>query len=334
MKNNFRSLACLLALTLAWVGCNKAGKLSQHSEWKPPAGPVALTLKWPLGERVEQDMDMQMKNVVTMPGQKAPLQQDMNMGQHYGLTVLQTNADGSHEVEMEFLSTKMEMKMGDKVQMSYDSSKKEESGKPNPLAEAFKQINGSKIRYFLNASNGVDRIEGMNELYDKMSAGGKNNQAAPLKGMLSEDNYKQLMLSYMFLPTNAVQPTDTWNAHLELPAGVMGTIIMNYDCTFVAWEMHGQRNCARIDFQGTISQKPSDKPDDGAMQMSMTIQDSSSTGSLWFDPELGLIIDTSMTQDINMTMHMTMGGKGKAAKPQTFTNQMTQAVSIKLVSVK
>ncbi len=79
MKKNFSAITLLLALSLAWAGCNKAGKINENSTFKTPAGPVEFKLKWPQGERVEQDIDIQLKSTITMPGMPAPMQQDGTM---------------------------------------------------------------------------------------------------------------------------------------------------------------------------------------------------------------------------------------------------------------
>jgi hypothetical protein len=69
----------------------------------------------------------------------------------------------------------------------------------------------------------------------------------------------------------------------------------------------------------------------------MTITDGDFSGVSWFDPELGITIDTTMNQDIKMVMNLPMNSRGfpgAAGRMQTITNQMNQVVSIKLVSVK
>jgi hypothetical protein len=335
MKKNISLFAILLAVSLSWLGCNKSGKLNTTSEFKPPTGPVELKLKWPLGERVEQDMDMKMKMETTIPGQPTPMKQDMTMGQSYGLTVLQANPDGTHEIEMDFLTARMGMTMGGKTMLDFDSTKKAEPDKPNPMADVFGKLVGSKVRYFLDASNGVDRVEGVDDLLNRLSSGAKADQAVPLKSMFNEGYFKQMMSANRFLPTNAVQPGDTWPVQLEVPLGALGTMIMNYDFTFQSWEMHGKRECARVEFQGTIQSKPGSGP--GPSGMSMSVQDGTTTGVFWFDPELGITIDTTMNQDLTMLMQLPQNQKAKNsadAKMQSITSQMNQVMSIKLVSVK
>lgn len=327
MKKNLFLITALLSLSLAWLGCNKSGKLNQPSEQKPPAGPVEFKLKWPLGERVEQELDMKLKSEITMPGQPM-MTQNVAMGQTYGLTVLQANPDGTHEVEMDFLSARMNMKMGEKVLMDYDSAKKAATDKPNPLGAVFDKLVGSKIEYFLDASNAVDRIEGVDGLMTRLASGGNDQTVAPMKSMYSEGYFKQLMSANLLLPNKPVQPGDTWPVHLEVPMGMMGTMVMAYDFTFASWEMHGKRNCARLEFQGSVNLKPDANA--GKSGFSMTIQDGTASGIAWFDPELGITIDTTMNQNFTMLMQVP-NGRGKM---QSITNTMDQAMNIKLVSVK
>jgi hypothetical protein len=117
--------------------------------------------------------------------------------------------------------------------------------------------------------------------------------------------------------------------------GPLGTMTMDFDGTFQKWEMHGQRNCARLEFQGTIKSTPGTNAN--PTKLSMTITDGDFSGVSWFDPELGITIDTTMNQDIKMVMNLPMNSRGfpgAAGRMQTITNQMNQVVSIKLVSVK
>jgi hypothetical protein len=324
-------------VSLSWAGCNKSGKLNKPSEFKPPTGPVEFKLKWSLGERIEQDMDMTLKTEINVPGQPAPMHQDVTMGQAYGLTVLQANPDGTHEIEMDFLSARMamKMKMGDQVMMDSDSTKKAEAGKPNPLADVFGKMVGSKIRYYLDASNAVEKIGGVDDLMARLSAGQQDQGLAEFKSMYNEGYFKQMMSANLFLPSKPVQPGDTWPVQFEIPLGLMGTMVMNYDFTFHSWELHGKRNCARMEFSGTVQTKPDPHAKPGAL--AINIQNGTSLGTSWFDPELGLTIETTVNQNLTMVMHVPMNQMpkaGAAPKMQSITNQMDQAMTIKLVSVK
>jgi hypothetical protein len=137
-----------------------------------------------------------------------------------------------------------------------------------------------------------------------------------------------------YMPPKAVQPGDTWPVQIEYPLGMMGTLMLNYDFTFKSWEMHGKRNCARLEFAGTIKSMPDTNASPTGMTMNIT--DGNSSGISWFDPELGITIDTTMNQDMNMVIKLLnpRGNRGAAGQMQSITNQMNQIMTIKLISVK
>ena len=335
MNKNLVLIGATLALGLALVGCNKSGKLDEASTFKTPAGPVELKLKFPQGERIVQDLDLKQISSMSIPGQPAPTEQDSTVGMQYGLTVLQATPDGGHEVEMEFLSARMKTTVGSRTALNYDSTRKPTPGKRNPLDGIYGKIVGSKIRFFLDATNGVERVEGVDDMMSRLQAGATPADLAPLKSMFTEGYFKQLMQANQYMPSKPVQPGDTWPIQIEVPMGMIGNLQLNYEFTFKSWEMHGKRNCARLEFSGTIKSAP----DTNASPTGMTINilGGDSSGTSWFDPEIGKTIDTTMNQDINMTIRLPasqLGLPGGAGQMQTLTNQVTQVQSIKLSSVK
>ena len=335
MKKNVLLTIVTLALGLSWVGCNKSGKLDTVSKFTTPAGPVELKFKWPVGERVVQDIDMKMNMEISVPNQPAPIKQDMTMGQKYEISVLKETAGGGREVELEFLSTRMMVAMGGKTMVDYDSTKKPSNDRKDPATVAFQKtfqnLIGSKIQYFLDASNNVERIEGVDALVNKLTTGGRGDPTAGVKSMFNEGYLKQMIGDSRYMPSKPVQPGDTWPVQLDISMGELGTMEMNLNFTFQSWEQHGKRTCARLEFQGTVKTKPDQNSKPAGM--TMTIQDGNSSGVSWFDPELGIVIETTINQDIKMTMTVPMNQRGKAIT-QTMTNIMSQAITVKLDSVK
>jgi hypothetical protein len=225
--------------------------------------------------------------------------------------------------------------MGGKT-MDYDSAKKTSADKANPMANMFGKLVGSKIQYFLDASNEVERIEGVDELENRLSSGSQADGLAPFReSMFSKDRFKQIMSANRFMPPKPVQPGDTWPNTQSFEMGPLGTMTMDFNNTFQSWEMHGKRNCARLEFQGNIKSTPGTNANPTAM--SMTISEGDFTGVSWFDPELGITIDTTLNEDIKMVMNISTNPRGKAGaagQMQTITNQIKQVLTIKLVSVK
>jgi hypothetical protein len=135
----------------------KADSRSTASE-PPPTGAVDLKLKWPpVGERIVWDVDLKRNGEYLISGQPDPLKEDLTLGKKYGFTVLKATPGGGHEVELEFLRFRDRIALGGKSVLDYDSSKESSAHMPNPLADMFGKVVGSKILYFLNASNEVER---------------------------------------------------------------------------------------------------------------------------------------------------------------------------------
>lgn len=327
MNKNHLLIAVALMSSLSWMGCGKEEKLNEPSAFKTPAGPVELKIKWTPGEQIVQDMDLKQTMNMNLPGQAAPVKQEMTMGQEYSLNVLKETPDGGHEVEMEFLRMRMSIAMGGKQMADFDSARKSTENQGDAAGGILTKLVGSKIRYFLNATNGVDRLEGMDELMTKLASSAP--EAMALKGMFNEDFFKQMMSQSRYLPSKPVQLGDTWPVEIDFPMGGIGTLALDFTYTMKAWEMHGQRNCARLDFDGTIKSKPGT---DGTSPVSISGMDGTLSGTSWFDPALGMIIDTTMNQDLTMTMNLPKGGG--AASSGGMKMQMNQVMTIKMASVK
>jgi len=342
MNKNLILIVAVLALGLSGVGCKKSGKLDQVSKFKVPAGPVVLKAKWPIGQRIVQDTDIKMNMEITVPNQPQPIKQDVTMRQEYGLTVLKADISGGHEVELEFLNARMAAMQGGQTVFSYDSTKKAAAESANPamaaaqqsVAAMFQNIIGSKVQFFLDASNQVERVEGLDALTSKLGTGGQNDGTASVRHMFSKSYLTEMLGGSQYLPPKPVQPGDTWPLQLEYEMEQLGTLMIDISTTFVKWEKHGKRTCARLEFQGTFKTKPGQNPP--ATGMSMNIQEGNSTGVAWFDPELGKIIETVANQDIKMAMAMTITRPGfpKGGVTQTMDLLMKQAVTTKLESVK
>ena len=334
---NLKQLSSVVAVALvvAVTGCNKAGKLSEESKFKPPTGPVELKVKWTPDEQVVQSMDMKMKAEVNVPGRPEPMQQDMSMGQKFALKVLNETPEGGHELQLEFLSAQMSMEMGGKKMFDYDSSRNSGADSTNPVAAMFGKIIGSKIQFYLDTSNNVERVEGVEDLVNKITSGGPAAAVGPLKSMFSEGYFKQMMSSSRFLPTTAVAPGDSWQKQLEFPMDMFGTMVLDYTFTFQGWEKHGSRMCARLEFQGNIKTKPGGNA--GPMGMTMNIKDGTTSGVSWFDPELGIVVDSTMDQKMAMEMTIPKNPnvkQGPGSQPQTVSTKIDQQIQIKLDSVK
>ena len=327
-------ITAALAASLCWVGCNKSGKLNETSKVATPAGPVELKLKWTVGEHIAQSLAVKMNMEISGANLPNPIHQDITLGEDYGLNVLSADANGGHEVEMEFLGIRMKLEQGGKTMIDYDSATKSSKAGNNPdlaaMEKIFQNVVGAKIQYFLDASNQVQRIEGVDALTRQLAAGGRADSANSMKSMFSDDSLKQ-MISGQHLPPKPVQPGDSWPVQMDMAMGDLGTMAMDYTFSFARWETHGKRTCARLEFQGSMKSK--NLPGPASSGTTVSIQDGDSSGVAWFDPELGMVIETIMNQDMNGNVTVPAYGRGKNAT-QTMTIAMKQAITMKVESVK
>jgi hypothetical protein len=333
MNRNLFPIVLALTSGLTLAGCNKAGKLVEPSTEKTlPTGPVQLVQKWTDGEQIVKHIAMKMNMEINVPNQPQPVKQDLNLGEKYGLTV--SKADGGPKVEMEFLSLRMDSIQEGRTNFSYDSEAKGEAPKDRGAAAIAKGLGnmiGVKIDFFLNATNGIDRVEGIDTLMNRLAAGGPAMNNSGMKNMFNKGNLEQMIGASEYLPSQPVQPGDKWPVQVETDLGEMGSLTVSNNVTLAQWEKHGPRMCARLEFDGTFKGKPSEHPN--ASGVSMTIQDGTTSGTSWFDPELGTVIDSDADQDLTMVITVPTRVAGKPAM-QSMKMLMHQILSVKLDSVK
>ena len=281
------------------------------STFTTPSGPVELKLKWaPVGERVVLAMDVRRNGEYLTPGQPDPLKEELTVGRKYGLTVLKATPGGGHEVELGFLSIRDRVTLGGKTVLDYDSTNKSSAVGPNSLVDLDGKVAGSKIRYFLNASNEVERMEGVDELEKRQSSGASADTSAFLWIPFSEGYLKQMMNGlHRCLPSKAVRPGDTWSFQMDTALGpLVATMVTGYTATFRRWEQHGKRNCARLEFQAIVETKPD--PNSNPAGTSISSPEGTISGVSWFDPELGMIIETTGNNDMKMVLKKRINPSG------------------------
>ena len=266
----------------------------------PPAGPVELKLKWPpVGERLVLDIATKRNGEYLTPGQPDSLMEYMIMDKKIGLTLLEATPGGGHEVELEFLSFMDRIVLGGMTVLDYDSTQNPSVLATNALTDLYGKVAGSKIRFFLNASNDIERMEGVDELQKKLSG-------APVdafsKIQFSQDYLKEMMTSlYRGLPSQAVQPGDTWPFQAEMAMSPVGTANLNCSVIFQRWEQHWNRNCARLEFQTSVKTKTG--PNSNPTGTSVSSFEGTISGVTWFDPKQGMAIESTANNDMKMVLN-------------------------------
>ena len=326
-----------LLLILAATGCGKKGEAAKSQSSSsdpavaPPQGAVELKLKLPVGARFPMRIEVVQKSEMRIPSMPKPMQQETTLNQELRFTVLKEYEGGGREVELEFSDVDMSVMVNGREAMAFDSRGESLGGQDNPAASAFQRMVGAKLKYVLDESNQVAKVEGWSELVTKMFANSPG--ARMMAGVFTEDYFKQLADFSQGLPGKAVQPGDTWPVKRTTVMGPLGEATLDLTYTFKNWELREKRQCARMEFSGPIR---AGAPSTNSVMMGirMAILHGTTSGQSWFDPELGLTIDADVGQKMNVLMSFPgTNAPARGANPSgSMTNVMGQRIRLRLLS--
>ena len=341
MKSSCPAFPLLLVapvlLLLVASGCGKKGEAAKDQTSStapvaaPPKGAVELKLKLPVAARFPMRIEVLQKSEMRIPSMPKPVLQVTELNQELQFTVLKAYEGGGREVELEFSDVDMNVNVNGNEAMAFDSRGESLGDANNPVASAFRRLVGAKLKCVLDASNQVAKVEGWSELVAKMTAGSAGAQM--LGGVFTEDYFKQIADFSQGLPGHAVQPGDTWTIKRPIVMGPLGAATLDLTYTFKRWEERENRQCARLEFSGPIH--PGAPPTNSVMMgIRMSLLDGTTSGQAWFDPALGLTIDSESDQKMNVLMNFpgtNAPGRGPNMRGG-ITNTMGQHIRYKLLS--
>ena len=273
-------------------------------------GPVDMRLRWVVGKKYEVHVEINQKTETQVPGETQPIGTEMNLGEDLDFSVRQELAGGGHQLEMQFEDETLDVAQGDHKIISYDSTQSPAQNADNPIAPMFHLLRGARIEYFTDAGGNVEKIEGVNELMSRAAAGGKSQMQVVFGQIFSEDTLKQYGDLGAGLANRTVRVGDSWSFKKDIDTAA-GMLALDMKMTFKNWEQHGDRQCAHVETTGDISTKTISTATGAALE----IKKGKITGNLWFDPELGMIVEVSSDQVL--TMNITVQSK-------TMTSRLNQ----------
>ena len=337
-------------------GSAQTASLTAGADFKAPVGPIELKQKWSAGARILRENCVKQNKEIHLPGKTAPDRYDVSMTTQYAYTVAKELPGGGREVDLEHLGFRVEEDSAAYL-WRYDSTSKYAVGQPPFAEEPFKIIMASTIRCFLDANNQIERMEGVDELLNRLQAdaGAKlkpgttgGNQALDtiidritatprqpiantswIKNMFNEGYFRNKFAS---LPARAIQPGDTWNVSGEGLMHKGNPVTTDSTVTFQCWEMRGQHICARLETRGTWKPTPQLRSENDAI-FGTTVGTFSAV--TWFDPALGRGIETILTQDFTVTWNRRAApdANPNTGPIQISTNHYRVVITDKLVSV-
>jgi hypothetical protein len=210
--------------------------------------------------------------------------------------------------------------MGGREGMNFDSTSPPSSDGENPITPTLRKIIGAHVKFLMDAEGKVAKVEGYDEFIKQITAGASPQSEMMINGMFNEDTLKQFGAHSQGLPDKPVKIGDTWPIHLEISAGPMGTMKMDMKYKFAGWDQHDGHNCALLTYTGNMtSQAGTNKP-----AMNMTIEKGVISGKNWFDPALGVTVESDADQSMNVKVSM---------QGQKTDSKMKQKILMKLTGI-
>ena len=333
MKQRAILFLILLACSLGTPGCKKteepADSAANESITAPPLASneaAELKLKWPAGIRRVYRLDVIQETERPVPWFHLPLKHVVRLGVE---CAQKTTAD--REAEMEFSVVEFGLTEHRTAQMEFDSQQNPTEDSKKPFAAAFRKWTGAKLRARLAADQRVEQIEGLQPLLEAIWTTVYEPSRPLVNGCLRETFYRQLFSPGAWLPDKSLKPGATWSAAVELDLGLLGQLVTRANCTFKGWIEHEQRKCAQIDFTGPITTRPS--PETLPREMIARLGDGEASGTLWFDPQSGAVVDFKLVQKLAIAFTVPAdapdAGKG-LFKVGVQTSVLTQTINLKL----
>jgi hypothetical protein len=319
---------CVVAGCVLLSGCSKSknvatpsGNVADSSETSAATdSPAEMKIKWTVGKKYVMRMEFNQGTETTLPNQPQPMKSEVNLAQDFDFSALKALDNGGRQLELAFVDETMDVSQGDRKVLSFDSAQNPAQDTNSPVAPMLRLMIGTRLQYFTDANGSVQKVEGMDDLMNQVAATAKPQQQAMFKQMFSEDTLKRYGSFADMMPNRMVNVGESWSVKKDVTSAA-GTLTVDMTYTFKNWEQHGDRKCAHIEMAGDISTKSTSNASGAVIE----IEKGKISGGVWFDPELGMIVETDSDQ--NITMKVT-------TRTQTMTPQMTQKIRLTLVDVQ
>ena len=280
-------------------------------------GPVEMQMKWQAGKRYVMHREETQTSETKDPNQSKPAKQVQKMTQDYNISLVRELDNGGRQLQLEFESLALEVTVGDRKAFSADSNQSSAQDARNPVGARLRKMVGARLQYFINANGRVEKMEGYQELVNRVAGENPREQAA-FTDLFREDGLKEYgTIAEDTTPSRVVKLGDSWAKHLEQPSNG-GMINVDVKSTFENWEQHADRKCMRTKLTGSFSSQ-------AGSNFPVKIERGRFSGEAWFDPELGMVVETALDEDMIAKI---------ARQGQTLTLPLNRKVRLTLVDVE
>ena len=315
----------VMAGSLLSSGCSKSKPVAPSSGSSADAtaasvasdDPVEMRIHWMVGRKYPLRMELTQSTRTEMPNQAKLLIQDVKLNQDFNIAALKELDNGGRQLELRFEGEQMKVSQGDQPILRFDSAQSPAQDARDPAAPVLRAVLDARIQYFTDAGGKVEKMAGVDELTKRITATGRPQEQAMFNQMFSEDTLKRYGSFGEAMPGHAVKIGDSWRLRKDMPSPI-GILALNLKYTFQNWEQFGDRKCAHVEAEGELSSKSIS----AATGMMVEITKGKISGEFWYDPALGMIVETH--NDLDLTLKIT-------TRAQSMTSQFSQKTRLALV---
>jgi RNA polymerase sigma factor (sigma-70 family) len=285
----------------------------------PVDGPVFMKIYWDMGKHYTMNIAIDQDIETQVPGLVEPVSEKVKLTQNFGITPVKRLSNDGWQLEYKIGSQQMDASHAGETTVKFNSADDPAGDTNSLLAPVLRAMVGSSIQYYTDASGKVTRMEGVDDLRNRIAASSDPQAQSILNSMFSEDTLQQYGSLADSLSGHTEAVGDSWPLQKDMRSPI-GLIAVDLKFTFKNWEQHGDRRCARVEFTGTLSTKSLANAADSGMQVQIT--KGTISGQYWYDPDLSMMVDSDNHQNLSLKIVLR---QGEMASQFTRTVRMTLA---------
>ena len=284
--------------------------------------------RWKVGDRYTRKTVTQSVSEVKIPMNPHPLHTNMVQEQNMNVACLSVLPEGGYEIEFEYGDTKVAMDAGPE-HIEYDSTSKKSVDPNDELSSVMNALIGGKFTVLINSEGEALSVEGYDDYAEKIQS--KLTSVSPsvapfLEGSISEEAIKSMVSQFSSVssPGKPIEVGDSWTVKHNLTVPVAGELKMKVKSYFKGWENRMGRRCAYIEMKGSMKTKEGEiitvNDNKTKVEMEVSIEKGDFTGKSWYDPSIGMEIESQMEQDMILEVGVVTGNNKKMTMDCTAKN--------------
>ncbi len=284
---------------------------------------VDLHQRWQAGKKYSQTVETAQQSTIEMAGQK--MEQSTTMTIDISIAVRALEDGKRRRMTMTYDRVAMDMSMNGQ-KMSFDSANP--GTDPLGLGKTLGATIGKELKILLDETGAVVEIENYDSYIEQL---GKS----PIPGMDFREMQSREALTQMVnqgallsLPGKPIESGGSWAFDQTLALPKIGKVSTRGTYTFKGMAQRAGATCAELAMEGKLTMDVGGEAG-AASPLAVKVTNGAITGTVWFDPQLGVMRESQIQQDMTMSMKNPVD----ATAPE-MTIPMKQAVTLKTTKIE